>query len=629
MVIRFFERVFVKRCAALATLTILSGGLAVAPADTASAQGFLDRLFNTPRYQERQRLQRRDLRPENYKPIRVAGPRYYAYKADGPVRASFENLAEVDPISGVPSIPPRLLTPFERSRDHLKTFRLRTYREIASAVDAYYTENPRFLWIDRGAPTNRAHAVIAALGRADRFGLSPLDYQVALPDLDAGDGDPDAREAALIRFEMELTANALLYVLDAQRGRVDPNKISGYHDLPRNAVDLARTVRLLATVSRPDVYLEGRHPATDDFKALVKALAELKAQEEAEDIVEIQSGTFLKPGATNPELVNVIAAIRKSGSAELLANHAAYLDVYADEHDYTPEAVALVQDFQREKGLVADGIVGKNTIRALTPISSRQRIRKIELAMERRRWLPRNLGSRHVFINQAAFRATYIEAGAAPFSMRVVVGTKANQTSFFHDQIETVEYNPYWGVPRSIIVNEMVPKLYGDPSYLDRLGYEVTTVSGRRVSSSSVDWYGVATKQVSINVRQPPGSGNALGRLKILFPNKHAIYMHDTPHKSLFDKDMRAFSHGCIRLHDPRGMAAKVLGTSVDYIDRRIAEGHNDSDDVPRKIPVYVTYFTAWPTDEGTIGFHDDVYGRDAYLTKALEATDRARHPSS
>ncbi len=154
--------------------------------------------------------------------------------------------------------------------------------------------------------------------------------------------------------------------------------------------------------------------------------------------------------------------------------------------------------------------------------------------------------------------------------MRVVVGQKSNQTYFFSDTIETVEYNPYWGVPHSIIVNEMLPKLYEDPAYLDDIGYEVTTASGAPISSTAVDWHAVALKKLPINVRQRPGDDNALGELKILFPNSHAIYMHDTPSKRLFQRDSRAFSHGCVRLEDPRAMAAAVLGKPVDYIASRI-----------------------------------------------------------
>jgi len=245
--------------------------------------------------------------------------------------------------------------------------------------------------------------------------------------------------------------------------------------------------------------------------------------------------------------------------------------------------------------------------------------------MERSRWLPEELGSRHVFINQPAYTATYYAPGEIPLSMRVVVGKKSNQTNFFYDKIEVVEYNPYWGVPYSIIVNEMIPKLSNDPSYLDRAGYEVTTPSGRKISSASVDWYSVAAKRSSVNVRQYPGRSNALGEVKILFPNKHHIYMHDTPSKSLFKKDARAFSHGCVRLQDPKAMAAAVLGKSKDYVTSQISVGQNRQEKVEGDIPVYVSYFTAWPEQDGSISYYTDVYDRDRFLLKALDATEKSR----
>jgi L,D-transpeptidase YcbB len=205
--------------------------------------------------------------------------------------------------------------------------------------------------------------------------------------------------------------------------------------------------------------------------------------------------------------------------------------------------------------------------------------------------------------------------------MRVVVGSKANQTYFFKDEIQTVEVNPYWGVPQSIIVNEMLPKLRSDPSYLDRMGYQVE-VGGRAVPSSAVNWYG---STASVAVRQPPSSDNALGELKILFPNSHAIYMHDTPSKSFFKRDQRALSHGCVRLAEPRRMAAAVLGVSMDEVASEIASGRNKALPVPQKIPVYVSYFTAWPNKDGKVEYFNDVYERDMYMNRAFEVTRSAR----
>lgn len=176
-------------------------------------------------------------------------------------------------------------------------------------------------------------------------------------------------------------------------------------------------------------------------------------------------------------------------------------------------------------------------------------------------------------------------------------------------------------MPQSIIINEMLPKLRQDPSYLDRMGYEVE-VNGKAVPSSAVNWYG-STQNIS--VRQPPSSDNALGDLKILFPNSHAIYMHDTPSKSFFQRDMRALSHGCVRLAEPRKMAAAVLGTTIEDVNQRIAAGQNVAAKVTAKIPVYISYFTAWPNKDGKVEYFDDVYSRDDAMAKAFSATTKAR----
>jgi murein L,D-transpeptidase YcbB/YkuD len=249
------------------------------------------------------------------------------------------------------------------------------------------------------------------------------------------------------------------------------------------------------------------------------------------------------------------------------------------------------------------------------------------VALEELRWLPSDLGSPRVFINQPAFTASYIDNGEEKLKTRAVVGRVTNQTAFFYDQIKQVDFHPYWGVPQSIIVNEMLPRLRNDPGYLDRAGYEVTDARGKRIPSSAVNW-GAYGANIPYNVRQQPSEANALGELKILFPNKHAIYMHDTPQKSFFKQDMRALSHGCVRLQDPRGMAAAVLGTSVDYIAEKLKHGHS-TEDVTRKIPVYVAYFTAWPDMSGKVEYFNDVYDRDSRLKQALDATEAVRSPSS
>ncbi|HTO32511.1 MAG TPA: murein L,D-transpeptidase [Pararhizobium sp.] len=559
------------------------------------------------------------------KPLpKVKSPQYYTYKAEPMRRIATAKIA--DPVV-TGSVQKVVLPPMQRSsladaRQFLPDVTAYAPGDIAKAVETFYAEHDGFVWIDGSGPNAAAKAALSVLGQAASVGLDPLDYAVTVPSDDYDRGDLLAREKTLVEFEIRLSAATLTYIADTVRGRIDPNKISGYHDFKRKDVKLAAKLENIARSRDVAAYLNGQTPSGPQFAALKQELQTLETTTGEAPRVVIAPDTLLKPGISNPELANVVAAIRQKGSDALKVEHSLTLSAYQGTPEYTPELVALVEGFQKENGLKPDGIVGKASIRILTGgDTTADKVGKVRIAMEQARWLPADLGSRYVFINQPAYTVYYHDQGAEQFSMRVVVGSKAHQTFFFEDEIQTVEFNPYWGVPQSIIINEMLPKLRSDPGYLDRLGYQVE-VGGRPVSSYDVNWHG-STKSVA--VRQPPSSDNALGELKILFPNAHAIYMHDTPSKSFFKKDVRALSHGCVRLADPRKMAAAVLSTTVEDVAKEIAGGRNKGVSVPHKIPVYVAYFTAWPNKDGTVEYFDDVYERDMYMNRAMDATRTAR----
>jgi L,D-transpeptidase YcbB len=548
---------------------------------------------------------------------RVSGPRYYDYKADTARAVNTANFGE-----------------------GLANLKFSATPEIAKALEAYYGAGGKTLWVSEGELTARANAVIAFLETVGESGLDPADYSISPPAKDvtasisnasgaAATGTPvetasapvsDAYQRAQMQFELALSAKVLAYVQDTARGRVDPNRLSGYHDFKRKTVNLAPVLKLAGLSPDVAAYLRSREPSSAEYLALKAELARLRGEGDAAHVVRVPADLVLKPGNSSADMANVVKAIEHRASPAFKAEHAAIISAYQQTPDYTPDLVDLVKAFQSENGLKPDGVIGRATVRAMVGESNDAKIAKVQVAMEQVRWLPADLGQRYVFINQPAFMAYYHNEGQEQFGMKVVVGSKANQTYFFQDEIQTVEFNPYWGVPQSIIVNEMLPKLRRDPSYLDRLGYEVQ-VGGRAVSSTSVNWYGSTN---AVSVRQPPSSDNALGDLKILFPNAHAIYMHDTPAKSF----LRALSHGCIRLVDPRRMAAAVLGTSVDKVGEQIASGKNRAVQVPEKVPVYVAYFTAWPDKDGKVQFFDDVYDRDSYVQKAFAVTTKARAAS-
>lgn len=493
---------------------------------------------------------------------------------------------------------------------------------LASAVADFYKNNQNYYWLDEvGAYNARAKSALKVLSQADAYGLRPDDYQV-----DAGILAYDLNDKALsrekINREIALTTAVLRYAMDAKFGTINPNLLSGYHDFPVHYGQSADVLQEVMESSILQHTLQSLHPSNAKFNALKRELASLREIED--DIIELDPKTFIRPGQSHAEIPNIVMAIKKRGSKTLLEAHSEVLDEYYGYLEYSKELVPVIKAYQKEAGLGPDGIIGRNTITKLAGIPSHEKAMKLALSMERLRWHPHQFGERHVFINQPEYRARYIENGKEALSMRVVVGKKSNQTNFFYDEIEHVTFNPYWGVPRSIIVNEFAPKSVSNPGYLDQRGYELRTWGGKKISSSNINWSEIGTNP-QFSVRQKPGPKNALGSLKIMFPNKHAIYMHDTPAKSLFKRQHRAYSHGCIRLHDPQAMAAAVLGKSKSHVNARIKPGKNKTEKLAEKVPVYVSYFTAWPQEDGTVKYFNDMYDRDAHLIKAFKATEKAR----
>lgn len=590
-------------------------GQMVVPAP-AQAQGFFESLFGPPKRRVIEQEQRaREFPPapkiekrKVSKPAKAAvieAPAYYTYKPDLMVRVDFSKIVNAPQKTALST------ANFSDGLTGLNDYVLRAEKPVASAIADYYSNAQSYLWVSDGKPNAKAEAAMKLMSQADAYALSPSDYAVERPGTDA---------ASLMRFEMALSARVLRYIHDATSGRIEPNRISGYYDFPEKPLDYRAQLDALAQAADVAAYMEARHPKNPQYQQLKDELAGL--QKAAADEIEVDAGLILKPGQSSPELPKLLKVIASRLTDEEGGEYGEVLYTQSNSELYTPELVTVIKAQQKKHGLGPDGVIGPRTVSALVGPSQADRVEKVEVALEQLRWLPSEFGSPRVWINQPAFTAEYIVGEVPQLSMRVVVGSNSNQTSFFYDEIEQIDYNPYWGVPQSIIVNEMLPRLRRDPGYLDRAGYEVYDAKGKKVSSSSVSWGSYGAK-IPYAVRQTPSEANALGELKILFPNKHAIYMHDTPQKAFFQRDMRALSHGCIRLSDPRGMAAAVLGKDVAYIEDKLKKGHS-MEKTPR-LPVYVSYFTAWPNAQGTVEYFNDVYNRDARLAAAIEATDVVR----
>jgi murein L,D-transpeptidase YcbB/YkuD len=294
---------------------------------------------------------------------------------------------------------------------------------------------------------------------------------------------------------------------------------------------------------------------------------------------------------------------------------------------YTPRLENAVKAFQRSRGIRVDGAVGPNTLERMNE-TPEQLVELLTLNLERARWLPQDFAPRFLLVNIADFTVSAYEDERKAFSMRTVVGTRYDQTPTFADEMEYVVGNPYWNIPESIMVEEIAPKQAENPGYLRSKNMEVVegwTVDAEPIDASMIDWADVDGSE-DWRVRQRGGPTNSLGLIKFIFPNEYAVYLHDSPAESLFDRPDRTFSHGCIRVEEPAKLAEWVLeGTgygSAGAVERLLASGEREQIFLEENLPVYITYMTAWPGDDGRVRFVEDVYGRDAGIETALDQTE-------
>ena len=293
-----------------------------------------------------------------------------------------------------------------------------------------------------------------------------------------------------------------------------------------------------------------------------------------------------------------------------------------------------LREFQAKHGVTPDGVVGTSTRRILNQEVGAEantvKERLILLNMERWRWLPRDLGAFYVNVNVPEFMARVVRNGEVIHAARVVVGTPDKQTPIFSDEIQEIVFGPYWNVPTSIKVEEIRPYLSEETSWFLGGGGWNTSVfqrhglrvryGGREVDPGSVDWNRVDIR--SLEIFQPPGPDNVLGKIKFVFPNKHDVYMHDTTQKQLFAQPVRAESHGCVRVQNPEELATVVLSYDQGWSEARVTSAIENGDDqhvkLTQKIPVHITYFTLWVNDDGSISNFADIYGHDARMAAAL-----------
>ena len=424
--------------------------------------------------------------------------------------------------------------------------------------------------------------------------------------------------ATLVDFDLLMTDSCLLYASTLWSGLVNPETIKAEWFIKSRDIDwpdFLNTALINHTLPASFAGLRPDHAAYRGLKDSLVPLANI-ADEGGWDVISVSSK--LEKGDRGDIITQLYRRLLATEDAD--DRETSLQDVFDDELE------KAVKRFQARHGLETDGVVGKNTLAALN-IPVRDRIRQIEANLERWRWLPHSFGSRYIIVNIAGFELDVVENGASVLHMPVVVGKEFTKTPVFDGIMTYLDINPYWNVPHTIAVNEILPNVKKDPLYLEKQEYEVLsgwTGTPVIVPPDSIDWTALNSRNFPYRIRQKPGEKNALGRIKFMFPNSYAIYLHDTPAKSLFERASRSFSHGCIRVSGPVELAEYLLQNNAlwsrDSILKAIAGGENLTVNLPQPIPVFLIYITAWADKDGMLHFRDDIYGRDKPLMQALDS---------
>ncbi|MEI5664720.1 L,D-transpeptidase family protein [Bosea sp. CCNWLW174] len=453
-------------------------------------------------------------------------------------------------------------------------------RERADIVAAYAANENRPFWIDGKDFGASGKQIVARLGRAGDDGLRAGDY--LLPVFEGSDKD------SLAAADIRLSALAVLYARDARGGRLDPRRLSKLITPKLELPSATEVLSELAGAADAGAVLAAYNPQHAGYQHLKAKLAELRAHKPETPVARIPAGPALRVGMRD-ERVPLVRARLGLGSSE--------------EPVYDRSTALALADFQKQAGLRADGVLSDQTVAALAMPRSTRLESDIIAQMERWRWLPSDVGENRIVVNIPEYRMRVMHGDRLAYESRVIVGKPESATPVFSHRMEHVVVNPSWYVPPSILKKEFLPGLANDPNYAARRGYVVTR-----------------GKNGSISVRQPPGERNALGWIKFMFPNDHAVYLHDTPNRGLFSAGKRAFSHGCVRVENPFALADQVLGPewTSERLKRLIGSGERTIK-LPQPLPIHLVYETIVVDAAGAITTFDDIYGFHRLVRNALE----------
>lgn len=457
--------------------------------------------------------------------------------------------------------------------------------------------------------TAKGEVIYTLLLESEGEGLNPSAYHVGRIENLLNDNIA----AHQVELNTLIQDGALSYIRDMTMGRPELKKKDRDWLLDGRKVNVADVLIEVLQSSDARASLVAIAPQYTEYKNLKRALEAFKSREAELEPVIVPKGSTIKPGMSGER----VAWMRDR------LNYLGYAAGVSDIYD--PEMVEAVKAFQRTHLLEPDGAAGAKTITELNR-SNEERVQQIQINMERWRWMPESMGDHYVVVDIPGFRYSVMKEGKETISARTVVGREGRKTPVFMSPMSYIVFSPYWHVPRSMAVKDFLPRLKKDPYALTRSKIRIFS-GGQEVDPGSVDWSLYSANKFPFQLRQDPGDHNSLGRVKFMFPNDHAIYLHDTPSKSLFNRTSRDFSSGCVRIENPEELAEYFLGEAgwdqnrIKSAFKRTSEAHV-SLNKDKKIPVYTLYMTT-RVEGDSISFRADIYNKDKVLIEALQSLNK------
>ena len=479
--------------------------------------------------------------------------------------------------------------------------------------DVYAQANFEPLWPRDGVP-ERLRLVAEQL---EQQGLNPGDLPLEALSRANLRYRQTGSDTDLVAVDLLATEALIRAGYQLRFGKVDPTSLDNDWNFNRSIVDGKKPVRAVRqAINAPDLvaFLDDYFPRGPVYQATMVALSKYRAISRAGGWSVVPDGVTLREGDTDPRVMPLRARLRVTGQLDPADDTGSEV--------YDAKLVEAVSLFQDQHGLDIDGAVGPGTRSAMNVLVG-VRVDQLRLALERMRWIQKDIKDDALYVNIAGFRLFMMQEGKFTWESRVVVGKTYRKTPTFRGDIQYLVLNPTWTVPPGILRNDKLPAIKRDPGYLARTNISVLTRDGVEVDPSTIDWQSMNASNFPYILRQRPGPDNALGQVKFIFPNKHFVFLHDTPSRALFDHSERAFSSGCIRVENPLELAERLLADQPEWgraaIDKQLATGDLRTVHLKESYPVLIIYLTALVDPDGVTRFYNDIYDRDQRVLQALD----------